>query len=268
MSCLNNLRNSSMQYFRRILSKTALRTIAQCYRAQQEARRWTDLDQNMFDFYAQFISPGELFIDVGANMGNRTKVALRLGAKVVAIEPQEACARVLNYCYSGNSLFSLEKVALGDTEREAYIMINEVSTLSTLSKDWISTVEKSGRFQGLAWGATQRVRMTTLDRIIQRHGIPAFVKIDVEGFEYEVLTGLTQPVRLLSLEVVPEFMRSTVKCIDYLNKLGRMRFNYSIGESMDMALPEWVSAGEMLAALEKWSGANSRQFGDLYARVL
>ncbi len=254
-----------MQYFRKILNKTPLRTLAQYLRGHQESRQWTASDQSMLQFYAQFISPGDLFFDVGANMGNRTKIALRLGATVVAVEPQNACARVLKFCYASNKRFSLEPVALGDAERDAEIMLNEVSTLSTLSKDWITTVEKSGRFQGFAWNAKQRVKMTTLDRLIQRHGIPNFVKIDVEGFEYEVLSGLTQPVKSLSLEIVPEFMESTVKCIHYLDKLGHVRFNYSIGESMVMALQEWVSSSEMIAALEGWCVADSRQFGDLYA---
>ena len=38
------------------------------------------------------------------------------------------------------------------------------------------------------------VPATTLDELIAAYGIPAFVKIDVEGMEHEVLAGLSQPV--------------------------------------------------------------------------
>lgn len=56
-------------------------------------RQWTKDDDLKMAFYGQLIRPGNLVFDVGANMGNRSKIFLRLGAKVVAFEPQsKGCA--------------------------------------------------------------------------------------------------------------------------------------------------------------------------------
>jgi hypothetical protein len=45
--------------------------------------------------YGQFVSPGDLCFDVGANIGHKTEVLLSLGASVVAFEPQPDCVREL-----------------------------------------------------------------------------------------------------------------------------------------------------------------------------
>lgn len=51
--------------------------------------------QRALNLYGQFIRPGDLCFDIGANLGNRVALFLALGATVVAVEPQEICTRVL-----------------------------------------------------------------------------------------------------------------------------------------------------------------------------
>jgi hypothetical protein len=76
--------------------------------------------------------------------------------------------------------------------------------------------------------------MTTLDKLIEQFGIPSFIKIDVEGFEYEVIKGLSKPVKALSLEFTPEIIESTYKCINYLQQLGKINLNYSVFKTMSL----------------------------------
>ena len=85
--------------------------------------------------------------------------------------------------------------------------------------------------------------MTTLDKLIEKYGEPVFIKIDVEGFELEVLKGLTRPVKLLSYEyTVPEQIDRVIECMEQIQKVNpKIECNYSIGESMDFALEEWQS---------------------------
>jgi FkbM family methyltransferase len=234
-------------------------------RAARERGRWTAFDQRMLEFYARFIAPGELCFDVGANMGNRVKVFLRLGARVLAVEPQAACIHHLKALYGEDPRFQLIPQALGAAEGQMELLISEVHTISSLSPAWIEAVRKSGRFAEFSWNARQTVPVTTLDRLIAAHGTPSFIKIDVEGFESEVLRGLSQPIRTLSFEFVPEFIDSALRCINHLDSLGETRWNYSMAETMSLALDAWVGPERMAAILAGYRN-DPTVFGDVYAQ--
>jgi FkbM family methyltransferase len=213
-------------------------------------------------FYQQFISKGDLCFDVGANIGNRTGIFLALGAKVIAVEPQKECAKLLKIRF-GNKI-SLEKCALGKSEGKGAIYISETSEISSLSKDWISAVSKH-RFKDKQWNQTEEVEISTLDKLISLHGVPKFCKIDVEGFEEEVLGGLSQPIPVISFEyTLPERIVNIKNCLDQLSRLGVFECNFTQGETMRLELGNWISKEELLIQMEQLS--ISSLFGDIYIR--
>jgi FkbM family methyltransferase len=247
--------------------RTFLYGMLQRARIRKSVREWTAHDDAMARFYSQFVSPGRICFDVGANVGNRVKVFLKLGAKVVAVEPQSQCQKLLRSIFTGNPGFTLVPKAMGAAEGQAEIAIADVSTVSSMSQEWLEKVKSSGRFGEVVWSKKQMVPVTTLDKLIDAHGVPDFIKIDVEGYEYPVIQGLSKPVKALSLEFTPEFLDSTLKCIDHLSGLGDIRVNYSLGESMEFASPEWLAVPDAVRALE---GFRDRQvvFGDVYVRFV
>jgi len=231
----------------------------------RQARAWTPADEKMRAFYAQFVGPGDLAFDVGANAGNRTKVFLRLGARVVAVEPQSSCASLLEEAFGCEPGFSLIRQALGAAPGEAELKLSEATTIASMSPTWVNAVQRSGRFAAYHWGRAERIPVTTLDALIERHGEPAFVKIDVEGFEFDVLKGLSRPLCALSFEFTPECADAGLACVAHLDCLGFNQFNYSSDESMRLEADPWGDTSFIRAHLEALRG-NVSTFGDVYAR--
>lgn len=254
-----------MPFIKSAIKRTFLYDIILSVKIRKSLRRWTEYDQKMFEFYSQFIKPGDLCFDIGANMGNRTKVFLKLGATVVAVEPQGLCMKILRKFYGGDQRVKLIKKALGEVEGQAEMMIGNVHTISSLSKEWIEEVKKSGRFTEYIWNEKQVVQITTVDKLIDQYGTPSFIKIDVEGYEYQVIKGLTRPVHTLSLEFTPEFIESIYRSINYLSRLGDIQLNYSLGESMVLALQDWVTQEQMLGILSGYVNDN-KTWGDVYVK--
>lgn len=192
-------------------------------------------------FYSGFLNPGDLVFDVGANVGSRVRSFLAIGCKVVAVEPQKVCADQLRQHF-GNRIAVVEK-GLGSQEEERTMYISEESnTLSSFSEDWVNRM-KSDRFSRYEWNNKTTISLTTMDKLIGQYGLPKFCKIDVEGFELEVLKGLSGAVPMISLEyAVPEATDHILRCIERTNQLNPgYKYNYSIGESMELALDQYYS---------------------------
>ena len=216
--------------------------------------------------YRPFLQPGDLAFDIGAHVGNRTRVWAGLGARVVAIEPQADLATWLRWQFKSRDDITVVETALAAEPGLASMHVDPANpTVTTLSSDWIDQVTSGEGFEGVAWKPPVEIQVTTLDRLIAIHGLPAFMKIDVEGFEAEVLKGLSQPIKALSLEFLPAALDVALEAIDLLEKLGRYRYNVSFGEGMALDLADWRSADRMRDWLVKQRGG--RRSGDVYAHI-
>lgn len=233
-------------------------------RRQFDRRRHASQHRARKTFYAQFLGPGDLAFDVGANMGNRLAVFEELGATVVAVEPQEACQAVLAERYGNHPRVHLVNAGLGPEAGSRVLYVGSEHTLTTMSPDWIDATQRSGRFSQFSWTEQGSVAITTLDRLIEQHGTPRFCKIDVEGFEVEVLKGLSQPLDVVSLEFAAEFLDRTSAALALLSALGARCFNLSTGESYVLDLDRWVDLDTIEARLA--GIADPMAFGDVYAR--
>ena len=226
-----------------------------------DARREASMDA----FYGRFVRPGDLVFDVGAHVGDHIACFRRLGARVVAVEPQPSCMHVLAAIYAGEEDVTLVHAACGAEPGTLELHINSDNpTVSTASPHFIEAATGAQGWDGQRWDGRVEVPSTTLDLLIAEHGTPAFAKIDVEGFEDRVLAGLSRPLPVLSFEFTTIERDLAARCLERATDLGFDEFTMSLGDDREFLFPDWVPAGELgdkLRALPH--EANS---GDVYCR--
>jgi FkbM family methyltransferase len=217
--------------------------------------------------YAQFVKPGDLAFDIGAHVGDRTASFRRLGARVVALEPQPGPATILRVLFGRDRTITLLRKAASAAESELTLYINSRNpTVSTVSDDFVRAAQGELNWEGQRWDGAITVPVTTLDALIDTYGEPAFIKIDVEGYERVVLSGLTIPVPALSFEFTTIAREVAIACLDRLEEIGDYRYNVSLGESQTFVFSSEVTAEEMRRyIIEAPHMVNS---GDVYARRL
>jgi FkbM family methyltransferase len=240
-----------------------VRSLAPLILAPFRARKQRDSQKR---FYSRFVSPGDLVFDVGANVGDRTAVFASLGARVVAVEPQEDCISKLSRRFRERQGVSVVPSGLAAQEGIQELYVSSLHPLSTMTPAFMDATRRSGRFVSVEWADVRTVPVTTLDRLIEQYGKPSFCKIDVEGYEAEVLRGLTWPVPLLSIEFICEQLEATEEAVSYIERLGPFEFNYAIGESMELAEAKWMTGAAMLEALTAVCLGDGLVWGDVYAR--
>jgi FkbM family methyltransferase len=170
----------------------------------------------------------------------------------------------LRLLYGRDRAVVIEPVAVGASAGSIELRLNiDNPTVSTASADFVRAADGAKGWEGQAWTRTIRVPITTLDALVARHGMPAFIKIDVEGFEAQALAGLTQPPPALSFEFTTIQRGVAAACIVRCAALGYRRYNAMLGECHSLVHADWQSADEIatwIAALPH--EANS---GDVYA---
>jgi FkbM family methyltransferase len=220
--------------------------------------------QALTRIYAPFINPGDLCFDIGAHLGDRVRAWSRLGARVIALEPHPATMNWLRRWYGYLPNITLIEQAVGAQAGSTTLWISRLTpSVSTISREWLTTVQSNRRFAGVRWDEQIPVNVTTLDALISQYGKPAFCKIDVEGAELEVLQGLSSALPALSFEYIPAKIDTALDCIQRLEQLGQYEYNWRVSEFPRLRSPGWLNAAEMITAPTRMTRDDNS--GDVYA---
>jgi FkbM family methyltransferase len=218
----------------------------------------------MDEFYADFVGPGSLCFDIGAHVGSRALSWSRLGATVVAVEPQPDFVRLLRWMFARNPKVTvLGEAVMASVGTLTLLVSPRTPTVTTGSPAFIANASRVHSFAWVRWDGRLEVPATTLDALIEQHGPPDFVKIDVEGMEHEVLAGLSRPIAAVSFEFVPSALDSALASVARLETLSTYRYNVSLGESLKLLFAQPINASSLRAWLaDRAPESNS---GDIYA---
>ena len=163
-------------------------------------------------FLLHLVRPDDLFVDVGANVGSYTILASSVcGARSLSVEPDPDALRALRRNIESNKIedrVTVVEAALGSAAGTARF---------TVGHDTTNRVVMEGEI------GTRVVQVKTLDECLKCMN-PVFIKIDVEGYETEVIAGAAATLRnpsllAIQLETVDESVRAQLNAVGFQQSL-------------------------------------------------
>lgn len=210
-------------------------------------------------FYAQLIKKGDLCFDIGANLGKKSRLMLAVGGKVIAFEPQSSCLKALTDLKNKYPHFEFYPLAVGAQNETKKLHLSKYSEIATLSDEFIENYTTPNVY----WSGFEMVEVKSLDTLIETYGKPDYCKIDVEGYEFEILSHLHYSISMIEFEFTEKFLEDTLKIIDGF-AADKTTFNYILNEHLKFQLNHWVSVTEMKTILNRLN--KNKLHGNLFVK--
>jgi len=201
----------------------------------------------------------DLAFDVGAYTGDSIPGIRSLGYKhIVCFEPDPKNFSTLQSNYGKDKDITLVQKAVSNTDNSIIKMYStrNLPFLNTLSKDWITETRHKQFYRPNQFEEFD-VETITLDTFTKSLGkTPSYVKIDVEGHEYQVLDGMGSFIQpeLLSFEYISEKVSDNLSCIMQAHLLGFAQFTICIEEEIPRSDAIWLdytNTGRTLISLKE-----------------
>ena len=147
------------------------------------------------------LKPGNVFVDVGANIGYFSMLSASIvgkRGKVISFEPIKRLAEQIRFSADYNHFknIDIENLAMGS--------IPAVMTLEIMP----GNVGGSSLVKQINSGQSEVVNVSTLDEELKNYDRIDLIKIDVEGYEFQVLKGAENIIKSCKPEIILEFSPS------------------------------------------------------------
>jgi len=156
-----------------------------------------------------------ILFDIGANTGQYTDANADKYDQVILVDANPALCEVLRKKYqSQKSKYIVENVLVSNETSATFYVSSTADTISTAAVRWVTDSRFTGSQKWVP--SAQPIPCMSLDALIAKYGIPAYIKIDVEGYEYNVLRSLTVGGAPLAFEWAEELLDEVVLSVQYL----------------------------------------------------
>lgn len=221
--------------------------------------------KKLAQFYGTIIKDGDVVYDVGANKGLYTSIFLERGAKVLAVEPNLSLAYKLHRKFkSKNNLLGVLPLAVAETSVIQKLYQCGNSLLSTISSEWIDTINASSRFNNIKFDRYEFIGSCTLKGIISGTGFqPTYIKIDTEGIDIDLLSTIADlNIPIISFEFSSESIGKLEKII--LSYYQNRKFNITIGNDFSFYYDLNIDAKDFLCFLKNRITDDKLFWGDVF----
>ena len=182
----------------------------------------------------------ELIYDVGGHMGEDTDFYLKKGFKVVAVEANPVLAEKLKERFQSNlfdgSLVLIDAAIAENTGEVDFYVNQSFSIWGTIRPEWS---ERNALF-GNNSSELIKVKATSFSDLLGKHGVPYYLKIDIEGADLLCLESfLDKPdkPRFVSIESEKRSWSALLDEFEMFKKLGYSRFKIVDQKNIDRQKP-------------------------------
>lgn len=165
-----------------------------------------------------------LIFDIGSNVGSFAD-RHKSTHSIVCVEPNPNLVDKLKEKYKTCKNVFVENVAVSNEAGMVSLDICPEDQMSSCNPDWLRTL----RYSKVGITKTISVPCVTIDHLIEKYGKPKHIKVDVEGYEYNALCGLTKNVCPLQFEFIGEsFKELTIPVINRMHEIGYSKFSIKV----------------------------------------
>jgi FkbM family methyltransferase len=180
-----------------------------------------------FDFYkidpallnaaVQYIRPGDVVWDIGANLGLFSFAAASLGAEVLAVEPDCWLVELMRKSQRLNGL-KVTIIPAAASDQAGIVSFN-------IANHGRASNFLSGFGRQIGWGSRHEVKVVAipLDSLLAQFSPPKLIKIDVEGAEVKVLRGAQDILRRYRPKLICE-VEGTQQTQEFSDLMGIHRY--------------------------------------------
>ena len=214
-----------------------------------------------------------MLFDIGANVGSYTLANISKYSRVIAVDASSFACSAMRSSIPPEKVHIVHALISNDKNSKFYFCRN-CSTISTASKEWISG---KGRFASnnrynkpsMVW-EEEETQVVSLDELVALFGEPAFIKIDVEGYEREVIYSLTKFSGTLAFEWAEEMKQETLDAIGHMSDvLGYTRFYIQDDDVYDFEPREdaFMSKSDLIDIIEStWNPGRQEIWGMIWCK--
>jgi FkbM family methyltransferase len=207
-----------------------------------------------------------LIFDIGANVGATLEIFKTKSKTVVGFEANPSLCDFLKSKYKNQNVI-IDNRGLSNKNEIKQFKISNANTISTFSDDWVNNSRFTGMYN---WNNVVDVETITLDSAIEQYGIPDYIKIDVEGYEFEVLTSFTKLIQntIICFEWAEEQKDKIELTLNHIKTLGYNNFSYTEADKVLFNDEIKWSSFENFDIIKKLNPEKKDKWGMIYFKFI
>lgn len=204
-----------------------------------------------------------LAFDVGGNVGEVSDTLKKKFDKVILFEPNPELHDDLIEKYKNTNVI-VDNRGVSELVGTKSLMVSSYHQISTLSDEWMTESRFSNDY---SWEKKVEIQTIDLNTAILEYGVPKFIKIDVEGYEFDILNSFNVLLEntIICFEFVEEFKQKIFKTMNHIFELGYKQYSIIFSDKIlyDSNL-NWLGYDDLIEIVSEFDEVEKNKWGMIY----